>query len=151
MLKYKPVVLKERYFIRDQLKTEKEKEMERKEKAVEWKHSGCNCAQAVLCAFAEETGRTEEEMKKLGAAFGAGMGCMDATCGALVGAGIALGIQKGGVKPVGRDAANLHRKFEEMCGATICRDLKGVDTGKVVCECDDCVRNAVTILEEMIA
>ena len=30
-----------------------------------------------------------------------------------------------------------------------CRDLKGIGTGKVLCPCDDCVRNAVRAYEAM--
>ena len=51
-------------------------------------------------------------------------------------------------KPILRDAKVLHEEFRQKCGATICKDLKGIETGKVLCECDDCVRNAVRILEE---
>lgn len=124
--------------------------MDKKEYAVSLKSQGCNCAQSVLLAFAEETGMPEEELKKLGAAFGAGMGCMEATCGALVGAGIAAGILKYKGKAIIRDAATLHKLFQEKCGATICKDLKGRDTGIVLCSCDDCIRNAVSILEETL-
>ena len=124
--------------------------MDNKEYAVGLKSKGCNCAQSVLLAFAEETGMTEEELKKLGAAFGAGMGCMEATCGALVGAGIVTGILKYNGKAIIRDAATLHRQFHEQCGATICKDLKGRDTGVVLCACDDCIRSAIGILEERI-
>ncbi len=35
--------------------------MDRKEKAVGYFHSGCNCCQAVLCAFTDE--QHAEEMK----------------------------------------------------------------------------------------
>ncbi len=59
--------------------------MERKERAVEFKHNGHNCCQAVLCAFAEELQMSENDLNRIGAAFGAGMGCMEATCGALCG------------------------------------------------------------------
>ena len=123
--------------------------MERKEYAVELKHKGYNCCQAVLCAFADEVDMDEADLKKIGAAFGVGMGCMEATCGALCGAQMLLGIKKGAERPVIRDAAVLLKEFEEKCGATICKDLKGRDTGVVLCECDDCVRNAVLIAEKM--
>ena len=35
-------------------------------------------------------------------------------------------------------------------GATICKDLKGVETGKVLCPCAQCVRNAVLAAGEML-
>ena len=70
--------------------------MDRTDRAVQLKHGGCNCCQAVLCAFAEETGMTEDELMRIGAAFGGGMGCMEGTCGALLGAQMLLGIKKYG-------------------------------------------------------
>ena len=43
-------------------------------------------------------------------------------------------------------------RFKELCGgATICRDLKGIDTGKVLCSCENCVRNAVRAAGEALA
>ena len=123
--------------------------MDKKEKAVELKHSGYNCAQAVLCVFTEETGLSEEFLKRIGAGFGVGMGCMEATCGALIGAEIMMGLEKYKGKPVLRTAKEMHQAFAEKCGASICKDLKGRDTGKVICECDDCVRHAVEMAEEM--
>ena len=121
--------------------------MERKEYAVELKHNGYNCCQAVLCAYSDELGVPEADLRKMGAAFGVGMGCMEATCGALCGAQMILGMQKYNGMPVLRDAAGLVKAFENKCGATICKDLKGIETGVVKCECDDCVRHAVEVVE----
>ncbi len=122
-------------------------ELSRREKAVELKHNNYNCCQAVACVFADETGIDEPELKKLGAAFGSGMGTMGATCGALCGAQMILGMRKYQGKGIWKDASEFFNKFNEKCGATICKDLKGVDTGKMLCSCDDCVRNAVDLLE----
>ncbi len=124
--------------------------MEKKEYAVELKHKGNNCAQAVLCAFADQVELDEQTLKKIGAAFGIGMGCMEGTCGALCAAEMFLGMKTYSGKPILRDAASLHREFSKRCGASLCKDLKGRDTGVVVCECDDCVRNAVEILENIL-
>ena len=123
---------------------------EKQERAVELKHNGCNCCQAVLCAFAGESGLSESLLKQLGAGFGAGMGCMEATCGALVGAQILLGLKKYYGRPVMAEAKALHQKFSQKCGASICKVLKGVETGVVLCSCDDCVRNAVALAEEIL-
>lgn len=122
--------------------------MERKELAVELKHNGYNCCQAVLCSFKDDLPHSEEDLKKMGAAFGVGMGCMEATCGALCGAQMVLGMQTYEGKPILKDAAGLVKAFEGKCGATICKELKGLETGVVKCECDDCVRHAVEILEQ---
>ena len=124
--------------------------MEKRELAVYKKHHGLNCCQAVLCSFTEETGVPEELLKKNGAAFGVGMGCMEATCGALCAAEMLLGLLTYEGKPVGRNARELHQAFAAKCGATICKELKGRDSGVVLCECDDCVRHAVEVLEEAL-
>ena len=123
--------------------------MEKRDYAVILKHSGCNCAQAVLCAFAEETGLSEDLLKRMGAGFGAGMGCMEATCGALVGAEILLGLKLYQDRPVLANARQLHGAFTQRCGASLCKELKGRDTGVVLCECDDCVRHAVDLAQEL--
>ena len=42
-------------------------------------------------------------------------------------------------------------RFKELCGgATICRELKGIGTGKVLCSCENCVRNAVHAAAETL-
>ena len=68
--------------------------IDRREKAVELKHNGYNCCQAVLCAFADELPLAEDNLKRIGAAYGVGMGCMEATCGALCAAEMILGMKK---------------------------------------------------------
>ena len=121
--------------------------MDRKEHAVELKHNGYNCCQAVLCAFADKLSISEDDLKRIGAAYGVGMGCMEATCGALCAAEMILGMEKYDGRPILRDAASLLHAFTEKCGASICKELKGRDTGVVLCECDDCVRNAVGLMD----
>lgn len=122
---------------------------ERAEKAVEYKRS-CNCCQAVMRAYADSVNVSEETLIQLGAGFGSGMGCMEATCGALVGAGFIAGLKTQG-QATTRVTKLVLAKFQEKCGASICGDLKGIKTGKVLCSCDDCVRNAVLSLEEVLA
>ena len=121
---------------------------ERAEKAVEYKRS-CNCCQAVMRAYADSVNVSEDMLVQMGAGFGSGMGCMEATCGALVGAGYIAGLKSEG-RMTTRVTKQVLAKFKEKCGATICGDLKGIKTGKVLCSCDDCVKNAVLSLEEVI-
>ena len=116
------------------------------EYAVKCKHSGFNCAQAVLKAYQEETGLSDEQVKEIGAGFAGGMGCMQSTCGAVIGAAISAGIMSKGNGTV-MTARSLLTDFTRKSGASICGDLKGITTGKVVCECDDCIRNAIEILD----
>lgn len=125
-------------------------EQNRSERAVILKHNGYNCAQSVLCSFAQESGLDEDTLKKLGASFCAGMGAMNATCGALCAAEMLLGLMKYEGKPILKDAAAIHAEFTSRCGASICRDLKGIDTGTMICSCDDCVRNAAAIVSETL-
>ena len=109
-----------------------------------------NCCQAVLVAFADEAGRSEEDLLRLGSGFGSGMGTMEGTCGALVGAIMVSSLlsEKGAAMAASRA---IMPRFKELCGATICRDLKGIDTGKVLCRCENCVRNAVRAAGESLA
>ena len=113
----------------------------RKEYAAERKKE-MNCCQAVLVAFADKLGKNEDELLRLGSGFGSGMATMEGTCGALVGAIMVSSL----LSPDGEARNNsraIMSRFKELCGASICRDLKGIGTGKVLCSCEDCVRNAV--------
>ena len=121
--------------------------MKRAEQAVEYKRR-MNCCQAVLAAFPDITGFSEETAMRLGSAFGSGMGGMDGTCGALCGAEMVLGMKAYEGKPIHAKAKSMHQAFRERTGATICRELKGVDTGHALCSCEECVRHAAEILEE---
>jgi len=124
-------------------------DMPRRERAAVYKRS-YNCCQAVLLAFAPEIGMPQETLLAMGAAFGAGMGGMEETCGALCGAQIAHGLLKYNGARMNPQSRQLRNRFEELCGATRCKVLKGVGTGKVLCSCEDCVRHAVESLEEML-
>ena len=123
---------------------------ERANQAAEWKAAGIyNCAQAVTQAFADQIPVEAETLKKLGAGYAAGMGCMESTCGALIGAVMVAGIATDG-RGTPRVSKELVQTFKEKCGATICKDLKGVETGTVLCPCPECVRNAVLALGEVL-
>ena len=123
---------------------------ERADIAANLKATGqCNCCQAVTKVFADTVNVDEATLQKMSAGFAAGMGCMEATCGALVGANMILGLRTNGEGTV-RQSRELLANFREKCGAVTCKDLKGVGTGKVLCECDNCVRNAVLALGEII-
>ena len=70
-------------------------------------------------------------------------------CGALVGAVMAEGLLTDG-QGTGRYARSTLTGFQDRCGATVCKDLKGVETGKVLCPCNECVRNAVLAAGEAL-
>ena len=124
--------------------------MGKRELALNIKRQRTNCAQAVLCAFSEETGLSQETLRKIGAGLGLGMGCMEGPCGALCAAEILLGLIRGEGRPLYPDATRIVETFREKCGSIICKEIKGRDTGKVLCSCEDCVGNAAEIVESMI-
>ncbi len=120
------------------------------ERAVELKNSGaCNCAQAVTTALSDQTDLTAEQLKQISAGFGAGMGNMEATCGALIGAGMVAGLKTEGKGTIGI-TRQIQEEFAGRCGAIKCKDLKTVTDGKPLCSCEDCVRNAVMIYGEIV-
>lgn len=100
--------------------------------------------------LSEELGKSKEELLALGDAFGLGMGGMEATCGALTGAAIVLGLLNKSGQPSKMLMNGILHDFQKQAGATRCRDLKGVGTGKVLCACDDCVRLAVLRLDKAL-
>jgi len=109
----------------------------------------CNCTQAVVKVFEDKLPIDEETLMKLTAGYAAGMGCMESTYGALIGAVMVAGILTDG-KGTPRISKELVQNFEHKCGATICKELKGIETGKVLRPCPECVRNAVLALGEAL-
>ena len=109
-----------------------------------------NCCQAVLVAFADKLRKVEDDLLRLGSGFGSGMATMEGTCGALVGA-IMVSSLLSAEGEVRNNSRAIMSRFKELCGgATICRDLKGIETGKMLCSCENCVRNAVQAAVEAL-
>lgn len=132
--------------------------MGRKEKADEYHRVGYNCCQAVICSFADILDLDQETALRIGEGFGLGMGGMDGDCGALSGAIMTAGLRNSdrnldapkSKKDTYRLANEMVQTFRKQSGALICRELKGVDTGKVLCPCPQCIQNAVGIVEEVL-
>lgn len=120
------------------------------EKAVMKKKSGYNCAQAVACTYCDYAGCTEEEMFNICQSFGSGMGTLEGTCGAISGAGIVLGMMNKNKIQTTKNIRRIMQKFREQNSTVICKELKGIGTGKILRECNDCVRDAAKFLEEII-
>ena len=132
--------------------------MTNKERAARLHGNGYNCCQAVLLTFCDELGVDSVTAFKIGEGFGLGMGGMENTCGALSGAIMLAGLKnsdgdldhpktKAGTYRISRE---LTEAFKEKTGALVCRDLKGIDTGKVLCSCPKCIDSAVQIVEEIL-
>lgn len=132
--------------------------MDKKELAIALHDRKFNCCQAVACAFAQEAGVDVATLFKAGEGFGLGMGCMDGTCGALSGAILVAGFlnSDGNIDAPATKAdtyklsKEMLNRFREKCGSTVCRELKGVDTGKMLCSCPDCIKNGVEVVEEVL-
>jgi C_GCAxxG_C_C family probable redox protein len=124
----------------------------RKDIAADKKRSGkYNCTQSVVCTYTDLTGLDEETSKNIGNAFAAGMGNAEGTCGSLVGAGMVCGMV---LKDRGKSMKAMRQimtRFQERNGATRCKYLKGIGTGKVLRECPLCVSDACEFLEEVLS
>lgn len=104
------------------------------ERAAAYFVSGFNCAESVLKALADEWGLDAGAVPAAATAFGGGLGAHGKTCGAIVGALIALGLTAGH-----RDASDTSTKERVISDAhafvaraanefgwTDCHDLTGV-------------------------
>lgn len=132
--------------------------MTKKEKAIELHNKKYNCAQAVACTFSGEIEISERLLFKSTEAFGRGMGDMQETCGALSGAILLAGLKNsdGNTADPGSKAATykiskaMTESFKDKTGSTICKELKGIESGKVLCSCSDCIRAGVEVVEEIL-
>ena len=132
--------------------------MNRAERAAEYHKKGYNCAQVVLCAYADELGMDEETLFRISEGFGAGMGGMMETCGAVTAMFMALGLanSSGDLQACDTKAQTMGKvrelaaKFKEKNGSIVCRELKGIDTGKVLRSCDGCIEDGIRILGEYL-
>ena len=123
----------------------------RKELAASRKACGShNCTQAVCCTYHDFTGPDEDTLKQACNCFAAGMGNMEGTCGAIVGAGIVYGLAIHDKAKAIKGMRQIMEKFKQRNGSTQCKVLKGVDTGQVLRACPLCVSDASEFLEELL-
>ena len=131
---------------------------ERVKLADELHRKGYSCSQSVAVACADLVDVPKEILFKATEGFGAGMGTMDGVCGALTGGLLIAGLKNSTgnlVMPKSKAATMKISKamligFREKCGAIICRELKGIDTGKMLCPCPDCIKHGVEVVEEQL-
>ena len=131
--------------------------MTRKEQAIMLHHNGFNCAQSVACSFCNVMGADPETTFRLAEALGFGMGNMG-TCGAVSAMALVTGmkISDGNLdhpatkKECYQMMQKLIAEFTEKNGSIICREIKGVDTGKVLRSCDGCIEAAVALLAKYL-
>jgi len=109
-----------------------------------------NCAQSVVCTYCNLVGLPEQAALDIAGAYGTGMGNMEGTCGALVGAGMIVGLLTKDRNLSRSRMKQIMEKFHERNGATQCKLLKGIGTGKTLRDCPDCVADASEFLEEIL-
>lgn len=88
--------------------------------------SGMNCCQAVVLAFKEEMGLSEETLKKLSIGFGGGFARQRLICGAVSGMNIVLSFVLSDGKDKGKIYAiiqNACERFKAETGSIICGEL----------------------------
>ena len=130
----------------------------RADRAIACHNKGYNCAQSVAFAFLDKVDIDPETLFKVTEGLGLGMGGMEGTCGAITGACVLAGMKNstGNLeKPNSKGASyklsrQIVEEFKNQNGATQCRELKGVDTGKVLRACPDCIRDAARIAESVL-
>ncbi len=146
--------------------------MESKEiKAINAFKSGCNCAQSVVVAFAQELGYDEEFALNMSVGFGGGMGRLQEKCGAVTGAFMVLGLAntKKGSDNLSRKNAtySMVQRFDEkfilIHKSTTCRelidcDLRSTEGHNFAVEnklfervCEKCIKDSIRIIDELIA
>ena len=110
------------------MEIDKQKRMRRAEELF---MQGFNCSQSVATAFADVYGYTEEQMLRVSAGFGAGIGRMRLSCGAFNAMALLAGLENGSVTPGDREGKSANYKtvqqlaarFQEEHGSLICAEL----------------------------
>ncbi len=144
--------------------------MNNSEKAVKYFNDKFNCSQAVFAAFSPEFGIPETVAFKIACPFGAGMGRMQETCGAVTGAFMVIGLKYGKsnqeeehLKQLSYELVNnFTERFKSRNRTIRCRDLIGIDIstkeglekarelGIFDTLCVKFVRDAVEIIEDIL-
>jgi len=132
--------------------------MNRVEQAVDNHNKGYNCAQAVACAFCDIAEVDEKTLFKMTEGMGLGMGCMEGTCGAVNGAVTILGAKNSTANLTAPDSkADTYKLSKELIQAflnknksIVCKELKGIETKKVLRSCQGCIEDAAALLEGVL-
>ena len=129
-----------------------------------------NCSQAVLLGFANRFRMHEENALSISSGFGAGMGRLQKTCGAVSGAYMVLGLYAGSKTKDNSERKEIAytmiqeftRRFEEKQGTTMCLELINCNLktteGKKYFEdnklkenvCEKCIKLSLNILDELL-
>ena len=138
----------------------------RADDALECFKSGFYCSQALLSAYCDDLMDKDTAMK-VSVGLAAGMGRLGATCGAVTGAYLVIGLRYGNCSAEDKEAVEktfslvqeFDKRFKEKHGSTGCRELLGVDMlhgdqvlakERVKALCPGLVKDAAEILEDIL-
>ena len=129
-----------------------------KKEAARLHEMGYNCAQSVVCAMAPAIDLDADGAFVLAEGFGAGMGGMTETCGAVSGAVMALSqVESTGRDQIGSKAKTyklsreLSARFASTNGSTVCRELKGIGTeAGALRSCPRCIDDAIDLAVDIL-
>lgn len=130
----------------------------RLEKVMELRKKGYNCCQAVTCSYCDLVGVDMSVAFRSSEAFGLGIAGSMNTCGSVLGI-----VYLAGLKYSDNNLENPKSKhetyqktkklidlFEDKNTSTICREIKGLTTGKCLRSCHGCVIDACKIVEQYL-
>lgn len=131
------------------------------DEAVECFNNGLNCSQAILSTYCEQFGFNKETAIKLSCGFGAGMGKLGKTCGAVTGAYLLIGLKYGEEKEKTYQLVQaFEKRFVKRNKTTDCKELLGVDLlhddkekakQRVSEICSAVVKDAAEMIEDILA
>lgn len=139
------------------------------DRAVTTHAEGFNCAQSVVASLCEEFGVDRMTAYRFAGAFGSGIGHLGATCGAVTGAVMLIGLAHGKEDPRNETgkaksqelATEFFARFREKMGCLGCSEILGGDINtpegqKYIEEngtrsrCDEAIRAAAEIVRELL-
>jgi C_GCAxxG_C_C family probable redox protein len=143
---------------------------ERIEKTLKAFRTGLNCSQSVLTAFTDDLKVDNSLALSISCGFGAGMGRLQGTCGAVTGAFMAIGVynckrftdNKDRKEETYAMVQRFNDRFVSLNGTTECRKLINCDltteAGRIYAHdhqlfekvCEKCISDSVNILEDLI-
>ena len=144
--------------------------MNNKTTAINYFKNEFNCAQSVLIAYKDETNISENELLKISCGFGAGMGRLQNTCGAVSGAYMAIGLKYGKFNKEDNEAREktyalvreFDSEFKKIFKTINCIELLGcnllTEEGKKYFHdnnlrdniCIKCIEESINILDKLL-
>jgi C_GCAxxG_C_C family probable redox protein len=142
----------------------------RNEKAISSYRSGLNCAQTVITAYSDDLNFDKNLALNMSSGFGAGMGRLQETCGAVTGAYMILGIFNGNKyddNKVKKEVTysmiqKFNDNFKQIHGSSDCKsllncDLRTEEGNRYAKEnnlfetvCEKCISDSISIIGSLI-